>query len=103
MFDQTILWVMWVVFIPYPFVPNNHLLPHSLRLELKLSLSLSQAWCSQLPCSNLCDSLRDLALESVRKLEKILLLRSYALGEALAAWCVRYSWSLAPRRLAVVR
>jgi hypothetical protein len=47
--------------------------------------------------------LRDLALESVRKLEKILLLCSCALGEALAAWCVRYSWSLAPRRLAVAR
>ena len=37
--DQTILWVTWVVFIPYPFAPNGHLLPHSLRLELKLSLS----------------------------------------------------------------
>ena len=37
--DQTILWVMWVVFIPYPFTPNSYRLPHSLRLELKLSLS----------------------------------------------------------------
>ena len=101
--EPTVLWVTWVVFIPYPFAPNGHLLPHSLRLELKLSLSLSQAWCSQLPCSNLCDSLRDLALESVRKLEKILLLCSCALGEALTAWCVCYSWSLAPRRLAVAR
>jgi hypothetical protein len=44
--------------------------------------------------------LRDLALESVRKLVKILL-RSCALGEALATWCVHYSWSLAPRQLAV--
>ena len=62
-----------------------------------------KAQCSQLPCSNICDSLRDLALESVRKLEKILLLRSCALGEALATWCVRYSWSLALRQLAVAR
>ena len=60
--------------------------------------SLSQALCSQLPCSNLCDSLKDLALQSVRKLEKILLLRCCALCEALAAWCVRFSWSLASRR-----
>ena len=37
--DQTVLWVTWVVFIPYPFAPNGHLLPHSLRLELKLSTS----------------------------------------------------------------
>jgi hypothetical protein len=64
------------------------------------SLSL-KARCSQVPCSNLCESLRDLALKSVRKLEKILLLYSCALGEALAALCVHYSWSLAPRRLAV--
>jgi hypothetical protein len=47
--------------------------------------------------------MRDLALESVRKLEKILVLRSCALGEALAAWCVHYSWSLAPRWLEVVQ
>ena len=67
------------------------------------ALSLTHDLCSQLPCSNLCDSLRDLALESVRKLEKIVLLYSCALGEALAAWCVRYSWSLAPRQLAVAR
>ena len=87
--NQTVLWVTWVVFIPYPFAPNGNLLPHSLRLKLKLSLS--QAWCSKLPCSNLYDSLRDLALESVRKLEKIILLYSCALGEALAAWCVHYS------------
>ena len=32
------------------------------------ALSVTQAWCSHLSCSNLCDSLRDLALESVRKL-----------------------------------
>ena len=37
--DQTILWVTWVVFIPYPFAPNDYLLPYSLRLKLKLSLS----------------------------------------------------------------
>ena len=66
-------------------------------------LSLTQASCSQLPCSNLCDSLRDLALKSVRKLKKILLPLSYAPGEALATWCVHYSWSLAPRWLAVAR
>jgi hypothetical protein len=81
--------------------PQRSSSPHSLRHEPKLSLS--QAWCSQLPCSNLCDSLRDLALESVRKLMKILLLCSCALGEALAAWCVHYSWILAPRWLAVAR
>jgi hypothetical protein len=73
---------------------------HSFTNRSALSL---QAWCSQLPCSNLRDYMRDLALESVRKLKKILLLHSCALGEALAAWCVRYSWSLAPRRLAVTR
>ena len=67
------------------------------------ALSLTHDLCSQLPCSNLCDSLRDLALESARKLEKILLLYSCALGEALAAWCVRYSWSFAPRGLTVAR
>ena len=98
-----VLWVMWMVFIPYPFAPNGYLLYsfHSWRTKA-LSLSLSQAWCSQLPCSNLSDSLRDLALESVRKLEN-LLLRSCALGEALAAWFVCFSWSLSPRRLAVAR
>ena len=86
----------------HPFAPNGHLLPHFHSDSNWSSLSLSQAWFSQLPCSNLCDSLRDLALESLRKLEKILL-HSCALGEALAAWCVRYSWSLAPRWLAVAR
>ena len=94
------VWVMWMVFIPYPFAPmvifSIPLIPDEQKL------SLSQAWCSQLPCSNLCDSLKDLALESVRKLEN-LLLHSCALGEALATWCVRYSWSLAPRWLAVSR
>jgi hypothetical protein len=75
----------------------------SIPSSLSNRSSLSQAWCSQLPCSNLCDSLRDLALESVRKLVKILLLHSCALGEALAAWCVHYSWSLAPRWLAIAR
>ena len=37
--DPTVLWATWVVFIPYPFAPNGHLLPYSLRLELKLPLS----------------------------------------------------------------
>jgi hypothetical protein len=72
-----------------------HLEPHQeLSLSLKLCAPIFFAW-------NLYDSLRDLALESVRKLKKIILLCSRALGEALAAWCVRYSWSSAPRRLAV--
>ena len=39
--DSTILWVTWEVFIPHPFATNGHLQPHSLRLELKLSLSPS--------------------------------------------------------------
>ena len=71
----------WVVFIPYPFAPNGHLLYSFIPDEQKLSLS--QTWCSKLLSSNLCDSLRDLALESVRKLE-IILLHSCALGDALA-------------------
>jgi hypothetical protein len=99
--DPTVLWVTCVVYIPYPFAPNGHLLHSFIPNEQKLSLS--QAWCSQLPWSNLCDSLRDLALKSVRKLVKIILLCSCALGEALAAWCVHYSWSLAPKRLVVAR
>ena len=45
-------------------------IPSFLMNRSSLSLSL-KAQCSQLPCLNLCDSLRDLALESVRKLEKI--------------------------------
>ena len=77
------------VFIAHPFAPNGHLQPHSLRLELKLSLSKLNAPNSLAP--DLRDSLRDLALESVRKLEKILLLHFCALDEALTAWCVRYS------------
>jgi len=93
---------MWVVFIPYPFTPNGHLLYSFILDEHKLSLSLPSLVLPT-PFLNLCDSLRDFALESVRKLEKILLLYSCALGEALADWCVRYSWSLAPRRLTVAR
>ena len=55
------------------------------------ALSLSKLNAPNSLAPDLRDSLRDLALESVRKLEKILLLYSCALGEALAAWCVRYS------------
>ena len=40
--DPTVLWVTWVVFIPYPFAPNGYLLPHSLRLTIE-ALSLSQS------------------------------------------------------------
>ena len=36
--DPIILWVMWVVFIPYPFVPNGHLLYSFIPNEQKLSL-----------------------------------------------------------------
>jgi hypothetical protein len=99
--DQTVFVGDWGGINTSSLHPQRLSSPHSLRHELKLSLS--QAWCSQLPCSNLCDSLRDLALESMRKLVKILLLRYCALGEALSAWCVHYSWSLAPRWLAVAR
>jgi hypothetical protein len=67
------------------------------------SLPLSLSLVLPIPCSNPCDSLRDLVLESERQLVKITLLCSCALGEALAAWCVHYSWSLAPRRLEVAR
>ena len=52
---------------------------------------------------NLSDSLRVFAKESMGKQEKIKLLHSWALGEALAAWCICYSWSLAPRWLKVAR
>ena len=52
-----------------PLHPNGYLLSHLLWL---------------LPSSNLVDSLKDLALESVRMLEKIILLHSCAHGEALA-------------------
>jgi len=98
--DPTVLGVMCVGLLPY-HCPPTVIFSIPSFLTNRSSLSLSQAWCSKLLCSDLCDSLRDLALESVRKLEKILLLYSYALGEALATWCVRYSWSMAPRRLAV--
>ena len=40
--DPIILWVTWVVFIPYPFAPNGYLLPPSLRLTIE-ALSLSQS------------------------------------------------------------
>ena len=65
-----------------PLPPNGHLQPHSLKLELKLSLSKLSAPNSV--AQDLRDSSRDLALESVRKIEKILLLRSCALGEVFS-------------------
>ena len=99
--DLIVLWVTWQLFIPHPFAPNGHLLHSLIHFDRKLSLFKLSAPNSL--AQDLHDSLRDLALECVRKLEKILLLCSCALGEALAAWCVRYSWSLAPRWLAVAR
>ena len=37
--DPIVLWVTWVVFIPYPFVPNGHLLHSFIPDKHKLSLS----------------------------------------------------------------
>ena len=94
------LWVTWVVFIPYPFAPNSHLLPPNTQTR-RTTLSPSPSFVLPTPLLKSLWFLRDLTLESVRKLKKILLLCSRALGEALATWCVCYSWSLAPRRLDV--
>ena len=76
--------------IPLRPQQSSSSLTHSLRTEA-LSLSLSSSVPPNSLAQDLRDSLRDLALASVRKLEKILLLRSCALGEALAAYYVCYS------------
>ena len=75
------------VFILTPSPPTVIFFLNSFTVN-RSSLSLSSSVHSNSLAQDLRDSLRDLALESVRKLKKILLLSSCALGEALVAWCV---------------
>jgi hypothetical protein len=82
--------------------PNGHLLSSTSRLAKNRS-SLSQLHSSQAPQLQSQWFLEGLSCDTVRKLKKIVLLHSRALGETLAAWCVFYTWSFAPSWLEVDR
>jgi hypothetical protein len=100
--DPTVFLVTWWYLYLTPSLPTViFFLRHSFSKQQAFSLPSSSSPTPLLKSLWFLEGF--LALESVRKLEKILLLYSCALGEALAAWCVRYSWSLAPRWLAVAR
>jgi hypothetical protein len=95
------LWELREVFIPSTLSPTSIFLIHSSH-PTNCSFSLLY-WCPTTFVHILVIPWGVWLKESMRLLEKIKILHSWALGEALDSRCVPYSWSFAPRWLEVAQ